>query len=188
MKIEDMQTQAVNNAAVIQLFIMGQPGHAANLSTDGAVLRSYHYYELAIWATKDKVILRAGELYSKTTKKHMGLLKKALDRAKVEYSASEIDTPQDEKQMRFTPSRAVEVEAEPDPIELEIRECFARMDCRLACVQPFTGESRFMALSQYGYCLKDNFASLEGAEQYTLDYYRENINLIRQGGNNGAVR
>lgn len=112
MKIEDMQTQAVNNAAVIQLFIMGQPGHAANLSTDGAVLRSYHYYELAIWATKDKVILRAGELYSQTTKKHMSLLRKALIRSKVEYVISDIETPTDEKLMRFTPSRAGDVEQE----------------------------------------------------------------------------
>jgi hypothetical protein len=106
MKIEDMQTKAVSNADVIAAFIAGQPAHAANLSTDGQVLRSYHYYELAIWTTKDKVTLRAGELYSNTTKKHMSLLKKALDRAKVEYSASELDTPTGEKLMLFTPSRA----------------------------------------------------------------------------------
>lgn len=102
----DYTAAAVSNSEVIKSFIAGQPAHAGNLSTDGSILRSYHYYELAVWSSKDFITLRAGELYSKTTKKHMTLLIKALQKQKVDYGESTIDTPREDKLMMFISSRA----------------------------------------------------------------------------------
>lgn len=67
-----------------------------------------------------------------------------------------------------------------EKLEKEIRACFERMSCRLACEMPFSNGQRFKALSQYGYTLCENFNSIESAEAYTLRYYMENMNLIRQ--------
>lgn len=96
------QSQAVSNAMVIAAFIAGAHAHAANLSTDGKVLRSYHYYEIAKWTSKHFVTLRAGELYSKTTTKHLNLLRKALENAKVDCGESTVDTPRDEPEANFS--------------------------------------------------------------------------------------
>lgn len=117
-KIEDMQSAATTNERVMLAFIAGAPAHSGNLSTDGEVLRSYHYYELARW-NGDKVTLRAGELYSNTTKKHHTQLRKLLDNRKVSYDISTIETPREEKHMLYIDSRATE---ENTPENLSVDE------------------------------------------------------------------
>lgn len=56
---------------------------------------------------------------------------------------------------------------------------------RIGCVDVLAREDRyypgtFEALSQYGYCLMDNFKTLEEAEDYTVYFYSSRMNLIRQ--------
>lgn len=63
-------------------------------------------------------------------------------------------------------------------IEKEIRECFDRMGISLAEVGPV--KRGWQANSQYGYCLKAGFETKTEAEKYTLAYYAERMQLIRQ--------
>lgn len=91
---------ATTNESVMLAFIAGIPAHSANLSTDGKVLRSYHYYELAQWGVNDRIILRKGELYSHTTKsRHFNPLVKLLDKRKIAYVYAVTETDFDDYQM-----------------------------------------------------------------------------------------
>lgn len=106
------QKAAVSNERVLRAFIMRIHAHASNLSTDGKVLRSYHWYELATW-NGDKVILRAGDMYSQTTKdRHFNPLVKMLDSQKVDYAYSTTFTPHDEGEANFSPQVQTESETE----------------------------------------------------------------------------
>lgn len=101
--IDTKEKAAVTNAEVYAAFIAGQTAHSANLSTDGKVIRSYHYYELAKW-WGSKVYTRAGELYSKTTSKHMTQLKAALSKARVSWEQSTMETDKEQHEMNlYTP-------------------------------------------------------------------------------------
>lgn len=115
--------KALPNASVIRAFIMGHPAHSANLSTDGAILRSYHHYEIAKW-TEDSVTLRAGGLYSRTTMKHMNLLVDALKASSVKHQYSSVQTPHDVYLMALEPGE----QSEPTIEELSQEEFNATYD------------------------------------------------------------
>lgn len=63
--------------------------------------------------------------------------------------------------------------------EQKIINCFKEMGVELARRDRFTVNT-WEALSQYGYCLMDNFKTEQEARQFTLDYYKQRMNLINQ--------
>lgn len=64
-------------------------------------------------------------------------------------------------------------------IEEEIRDNYRRMGVPLA-ENDDIWHTGLVALSQYGYVLKDGFNTLAEAEKYAIDYYSSRMNLIRQ--------
>ena len=65
----------MTNQQVIDAFLDGREGHSLNLSTDGKILKSYHYYPIGWWE-EGMVALRntRNGLYSMTTTKHFNML------------------------------------------------------------------------------------------------------------------
>jgi hypothetical protein len=61
--------------------------------------------------------------------------------------------------------------------EQEIREHYNN---RPLARQDVLNSRLFVSISQYGYTLKCGFTSKQAAENYTIDYYSERMNLIRQ--------
>lgn len=83
---------ATNNYQVAAAFARRERASVAHLVSDGEKLLSYGWYEIARWSG-DEVIVRTGELYSRTTKAHhMRALIKALPFRAV-WSYSTIETP-----------------------------------------------------------------------------------------------
>ena len=64
-----------------------------------------------------------------------------------------------------------------DEIEAEIRDAYKRMNHELTEKAIFSGEI-YNALSQYGYVLETGFLSPEAAENYAIDFYRNNGNMV----------
>ena len=63
--------------------------------------------------------------------------------------------------------------------EEQIREMYKRMNIPLS-KRDFLYSDKFQALSQYGYCLKFGFASVQDAENYVIEFYKNREDLTDQ--------
>jgi len=66
-----------------------------------------------------------------------------------------------------------------DNVEQEIRDCFDRMGHSLSSKFPLVSNGAWFSQSQYGYAMTEHKSKRE-AEEATIAYYRERMNLIRQ--------
>lgn len=88
----------MTNKQVLESFVRQQKAETTNLSTDGVVLLSYNWYQIAKWV-EGEAIIRSGASYSRTTAKQRSQLISAFIRARVGYRISSEETPGNERKM-----------------------------------------------------------------------------------------